>query len=75
VNLKHVLRQTDSDRRNLHGGRSRVADATSTLAHRCRYRWGRPSHCLRTSCPFGIELPPSGSAARFFKLGLCSFLF
>jgi hypothetical protein len=47
VHLKDVLRQINANRRNLHVDAppsSMVAD-TSTLAHRCRREWGRPSHC------------------------------
>jgi hypothetical protein len=49
MQLKHVLRQINADRCNLHLDapiRFKWLLDTSTLAHRCRYGWGRPSHCF-----------------------------
>jgi hypothetical protein len=46
-----------------------VVDDTSTLAHWCRYRWGRPSHCLRCGhrpiVVFWIETPGEPGLREF----------
>src|SRR5215471_13457370 len=48
MHLEHILCKVNANRRNLHRGRSprlKWLISASTLAHRCRYEWGRPSHC------------------------------
>jgi len=51
VNLEHALCQINANCRNLHGDASLGLSGCLTLPlwHiRCRYGWGRPSHC--SSC-------------------------
>src|SRR5499426_1583038 len=49
MHLEHILCKVNANRRNLHRGRSprfKWLISASTLAHRCRCEWGRPSHCF-----------------------------
>ena len=63
---EHTLCQIDASSRNLHGGRPfrfKWLINASTLARRCRYGWGRPSH-WSASTAGALDQPGPHSAAR-----------
>src|SRR5262250_3928712 len=57
MHLEHILCKVNANRRNLHRGRSprfKWLISASTLAHRCRCEWGRPSHCFAEKRMAGV---------------------